>query len=346
MSVTRRTIITAGAIGAIGAIGAVAPVVTAGSRAEAAQMSSAPVRIVRVGTTSPLFGPGHQGSSPFEELRALSVCGPADQISGSVVVVTFDARTSSVTGDETSVQIGGSSHQVAVQSSSADQTGELRLQLPRLARTERDVQVDVTIPLRRTATFPDDAVEGPVGTTVQVRSATRGTVLATSLSPTPPAVPGRAWGAQLAAVWQSFVLDGTTGEYAVPAFVRVTSVGPGPVPKGTVLRLTFDRRLVRITSLQIVSDDGVTRTDDARVVAGGDEVVLLDDLETGGAVTLAVTAERLALTGVPADVTYASVSIASASGADQLQRITGAETCTALSPSAVPRTSRALTGRI
>lgn len=110
------------------------------------------VRIVRLGTTSPLFGAGHDGSAAFEELRALSVSGPADRIAGAVVVITFDARISSVTGDQTSVQVGASSHEVPVHSSRGSRTGELRLQLPHLARTDRDVQVDVTIPLRRTAT--------------------------------------------------------------------------------------------------------------------------------------------------------------------------------------------------
>lgn len=327
-------------------VGGIATVVTGRLKAEGVGTSPVQVVIDRIGTTSPLFGSGHQGSLPFEELRGISLSGPADQISAAVVVIIFDPRISSVTGDETSVQIDGSSHEVPVQSSRDEQTGELRLQLPRITGSYRDAQVEVAIPLRRTASFPDDAVEGPVGTTIEVRTAERGTVLATSLPPTPLTVAGRAWGAQLAAVWQSFVLDGSAGEYAVPAFVRLSSVGPGPVPPGTVLRLAFDRRLVRITSLRVVSDDGITRTDDARIEAGGGQVVLLDDLETGGALTLALTAEPLSLIGVPADVTYASVSIAGASGADQLQRITGAETCTALSPSAVPRTSRALTGRI
>jgi len=342
MPMTRRALITIGAVTALAPTVAGARPANAAQPTEVAQQSGA-VSVRRVGTTSSVFGADHRSVVALEELRALVISGPVAALSGGTVVIRYDARVSTLSSSCSVVQVGRATHVILMDADT--RAGVVRLQLPAISGTAPSGGVVVSVPLRRSAAFPADGIDAPAGTTIEVLSAA-GPMLTRSLPTAAPPVTGTAWGGQLAAVWQPVTLPGNN-QYAVPAFLRISSVGPGPIPAGTHLQVTVDPRLARITTLRLLDATGTARR--AGTIthhADRSTVTLLSPIAADDAVTVMVTAAPNAARTLPTDVHFAAASLTASNYPDPWQRSTGAETITALSASGTPRTPDAFTGRI
>jgi hypothetical protein len=178
-----------------------------------------------------------------------------------------------------------------------------------------------------------------------------------------PTARGLAWGGEIDVAWRRHSVN-AEADYFVPALLTLTSVGPGPMPAGTRIRVLTDSVLteeirplpapavsqqtdvplpepdplaaVPTTTITTTQGDGARSTD----------IVLGEELASGMTVTTVLSGGDSAARVRVKSVTFAQVTIEPPEAARNTQRVTGAETVTSLAPGGLPLASSMLMGAI
>ncbi len=345
-----------------GAVGLAAPLAKASDASATAQDAERPaaLRILPLTTTSYLFDASYTSALPFAELLGVTICGDQSLLNGSTLEVDYDPRVMSPTS-AASVAASGTrtTRQLAVVGGNEGNgdTARLSIALPAFDQGADAEQRTLTVgvPLTRTANYPDDAVESPRPTGVRVRTDTGATGAELTVVPasTVP-VTGPVWGGSVAVVWDEIATGGkgASNRYSYPAYVRVSSVGPGDVPIGTQVAIAVDadRCLLEITGVYAGDDPlQAVRTAETTASDSGATTILLtlqQALTTGATLSIAISAQSIPAAGDPQNINMARVSLWGPVHNDPLQRVTGAESATAVSESGWPRAASAFTSKI
>lgn len=248
--------------------------------------------------------------------------------------------------------------------------GTVTVSIPDRVRATRVV---VALPFFTTIQYPAENVGPSIAPTARVTVG--GQVADAPFSLAQPTADGIAWGGEIDVAWRPLALRSDT-EYLAPGLVTLTSVGPGPVPAGTRIRVHTDSVLTgasRPVPLPTTADDtaespsaeGSGRSDvpdlEQDPSAAAPETAVTNAEEDGARSTDITLANALGpgLTYTTAlqtgdatsqvrvkSVTFARVSLQPPASALAMQRVTGAETVTSLAPGGLPLSTKMMMGSI
>jgi len=345
-----------------GAVGLAAPLTTVSnaSATAGAAADSGTLEIVPLTTTSYVFDAAYTSAFPFAELMGVTISGDLSLLNGSTLEVDYDPRVMSPTSAD-SVAASGirTTHELAVVGGDGrdGDTATLSMALPALDRSSDMEQraITVGVPLKRTADYPNDAVADPRPTRVRVRTDAASTGAELTVVPDhPDAVSGSAWGGSIAVVWDDLLVGDRDGSdrYSYPAYIRLNSVGPGDVPTGTQVSIAVDASICVLEITDVFAGDDplqTVRTTQATTSDSGATTIVLtlqQALATGATLSIALSAHPTPITDDPRDISMARVSLCGPIHSDPLQRVTGAESASAVSESGRPRVAAAFTSKI
>lgn len=178
-----------------------------------------------------------------------------------------------------------------------------------------------------------------------------------------PIAQGLAWGGEIDVAWRRQSVGDET-DYFVPGLLTLTSVGPGPIPAGTRIRIQTDSVLadeVRPASVPPVDSEPdlpVAEPDPSAAAptttistaqadgARSTDVVLEEELAAGTAFTSVLEGGGSTARVRVKAVTFAQVSVEPPEDSRAMQRVTGAETVTSLAPGGLPLAADMLMGSI
>ncbi|GAA3337120.1 hypothetical protein GCM10017714_02780 [Curtobacterium pusillum] len=267
----------------------------------------------------------------------------------TTAVLRFDERFVEWTGDS-AVMVHGTT---IVSLPITKEPGAIRFDMP---GGSVGGGASVHLPLRSAVEYPHENIGPSIAPTLELLNGSQST---TSTFEVPmDEASGVAWGLSTDVGWVAReVSDGS--RYWVPSIVVVSSTGPGPVPRGTVITITTDAVLAGVSDVipaPLTPDDPAADPDAAqstaktsKQIAGGARntiATIEDDLPAGTTFTLEVETGRTS-PGVRARaLTYAQVSCTAPRASRGMQRRTGRETATANAPGGLPLAEDTFTGRI
>jgi hypothetical protein len=158
----------------------------------------------------------------------------------------------------------------------------------------------------------------------------------------------------VAAVWDALIVDVSAKDdaYSYPAFVRVTSVGPADIPRGTRITLRMDAQLTQLRSIATYRGDDpadaveVVRTEAVEDGAHTIVLTLTEPIPASKSLSISTAVAAPRTLQASKDVFYARVSVEGPEPGSPLQRVTGSETAIAVTRSGAPRPAAAFTGTI
>lgn len=267
------------------------------------------------------FAPDWSVTRSFDLPLALRVdgwAGPRDELT---LTVTYDRRVLDVVpqGVAASDGMAWSTGAARVDAAAGD-VGTLSVDLRRPAARAQDDELPVVLlPLRARHLYPAENIGAVAPLTVELARAGGRERRASVWQASEQVTSGPVWGAHVSA---SFVE--TAGTYRAPTVVRVESVGPRPVPAGSLVRIEVDHA---VTGLTVASAevDGVVVELAGRLQPGLVTSVLevpVPPLAAGSELLLHLEATGAGSPG--ADQAAASVRVVVPPGAPGHVRATGA----------------------
>lgn len=356
---TRRSVLAWGGAGTLGL--AIGTGTSTSSRAVTPQQLTATGSASTFPTFSADFTQRYTNALPNAvELRAPVAVG------GGSVRVDFDPRMLGLSEDVAQLVADG---EVIGAPVSVD-GGTVTIPIPdRVSATH----LVVVLPFFTSVRYPAENAGPSVAPTAHV--SVGGQVVDTGFPTEQVPAQGLAWGAELDVAWRRQAVGGGD-DYFAPALVTLTSVGPGPVPAGTRIRVRTDSVLTEavrpVPAPMIGSEPAVSSVEpgvpepEAPVpepdpsaaappttitAAQGDgarstDIVLGEALAPGTTFTTALSGgDGTSRIRVKA-VTFAQVAVDPPADARSTQRVTGAETVTSLAPGGLPIATDMLTGSI
>ncbi len=297
-----------------------------------------------------MFSSSFATLAPYLTVGTIRIKGSAASLSEALAEVRFDPRVVQLTSRDAFLSHHRDVLRLDVDAVPSD-SGLLTMRLPHLVESRPGpIETTVSLPLAMRDLYPHEDVGPAMPTTASLRSSDTSRVIATAGGSPGKSSGGRAWGAEITAVWSDIAVD-TEHTYSYPAFIRLDSVGPGPVPVHSEVTLVADPNLVGLTlTSAFVGDTPAKGSRSAPSVSaeelsdGVTRVVLFEALAAGKSLSLAIDAVAAASPVSARELTYSRCTFQGPGDPDLFQRCTGLETATALSASAHPRDPAAISG--
>ncbi|MCS4275485.1 hypothetical protein M2390_000646 [Mycetocola sp. BIGb0189] len=264
---------------------------------------------------------------------SMSVTQQFAKLSDARITLSWDPRLALVSGSNVILAHGDSITIVAAEMSG---DGQIAFTWPSdFAADGNAGSASVMLPLRARALYPSDGIDAVVPTTLDVTCVNPADSFSMTAKASDAAASGLAWGAELSAFWEPPSETSHDAEAAIPRLVQVTSVGPGPIPVGSIIALSTDRKVINDASVDAVAPNDLTVTEAPSATNSARRAelqVLATTLQaavpSGASVVVSFTGELTKAAASSADRTRASVSFAGPPAAIAMQRITGHESVT------------------
>lgn len=301
------------------------------------------LEISTLGITSHVFNPDFTTASPFSEVFGCQISGPRSAISGATITVAFDARVSAFTDQE--VVFSGLEKSTIVSLPVVGVPGSFTFVVPTVGEGSAEIVTQLALPLRKTLGYPNENIAPVEPTVITVTPLNGSAPMMLTASPVDAATTGLAWGVVAAPIWaEAMVNRAESSTYSYPAFLKLDSVGPGPIPVGTTLTISADAALVSSLTVEsiFVDDDRVVLAESKATQALVDgmlvtTIVLVQPVAPFGSLTVELSAVARAAPARIDHISYCMVAVSPAGERSPLQRVTGSETVVPVSDSGVPR---------
>ena len=277
------------------------------------ETTAAGVRMAATSVPQICFDTEFSQAMPWLQTLSLNFSGSTSRIVGTKLSMSFDNRTSQWTGspaiwrqDSDLIEL---QTRMAPSNSSQD---VLEITFPeKIADVTGDSSAfQLYIPLAAGALYPNENI-GPVTPSLVKVENIPG--LEISVIPTTPVQTGLAWGAEVSAIWDRVDIKGLG--YSVPQVIRVQSVGPGPIPSGSLLNISADNAIVTsldfrsITLSSTGANFSVSQLDNAQNLANSVHKTLVFDqvVQPGISVMIAVDSKASTATPTSRDLSFSTV---------------------------------------
>ncbi|GAB3616682.1 hypothetical protein GCM10027416_12390 [Okibacterium endophyticum] len=344
MALTRRHLLA-------GAIGVLSLNALQGTLRPASAVASTVLSMTPWATTASVFDEEFTTNFPFSAVKGLSISGSKDTLSNAKVAISYDARGQEWDGTDAAVVSESSIRRIAVAHSVSGTIATLTLTLPPVGTDA----LDVSLPLRILPLYPHENI-GMLQDATAILTPNSMSVPAAEVafSPQLDTSSGQGWGAEIQVAWGRISsIAGTTGSaYAHPASLQLRSVGPGPVPAGTSIRVVVDANVISSVapSSVVTRDDGEPSLwhfspENSSMQSGG--LLTLDSLIPANQI-VDVILESVA-TGSPRvtdAITYARVTLIPSAASTGMQRVTQTETAVANTSSGTPLIESSARGKV
>ncbi|NYE95611.1 hypothetical protein FHU41_001861 [Psychromicrobium silvestre] len=288
------------------------------------------VKITVTAVPQTCFNPGFTRAITWQQPLRIDFSGKISKLGGTRLIINFDNRVARWTGIPAIWTHGGnpaevSSHTTGTPNPMMDQLQiNLPAQLSDIAPGAAAAQL--YLPLDTLPLYPLDNIAPVNPTKIEVEALPKFLLVCTA---TIPEIAGTPWGAELSAVWARLNLSGKG--YSVPRSVRIQSVGPGPIPAGTLLKFTGDSGVVASLDLgsAVLTETGapfptVIRTGSKKLPNSlHRELILKQDIPAKTSITLNLISTTNQQKLSDRDVSFATVELIATKGKSALVRQTG-----------------------